>query len=141
MTDPINTILNALSGVKETKPEQWIAQCPSHGDRNPSLAIMRGDDGRALLKCWAGCTALEVVEAAGLELRDLFEHPIKCTPHTRKRLFPKYKKILQLLQQQIWIIYIVSCDIKNSCYVSDASLELLANAISDIDKMLVASDV
>lgn len=34
----------------------WIARCPAHEDRKPSLSIGLGADGRALLKCWAGCS-------------------------------------------------------------------------------------
>ncbi len=41
-------------------------------DRNPSLSIGLGDDGRALLLCHAGCTVQEIVGAMNLELSDLF---------------------------------------------------------------------
>jgi hypothetical protein len=32
------------------------ACCPAHGDRSPSLSIRDGDDGRLLLRCFAGCS-------------------------------------------------------------------------------------
>ena len=46
-------------------------QCPAHEDRKPSLSITEGDDGRALVKCHAGCTAEAVCDAVGLKLADL----------------------------------------------------------------------
>lgn len=41
----------------------WIARCPAHDDRNPSLSIAEGKDGRLLLKCFRGCTFEEVIAA------------------------------------------------------------------------------
>jgi putative DNA primase/helicase len=50
----------------------WKARCPAHEDRNPSLSISRGDDGRVLLHCHAGCEFEEICSAAGLKPADLF---------------------------------------------------------------------
>ncbi len=41
----------------------FTALCPSHDDRNPSLSITEGEDGRILFKCHAGCTQEQVLEA------------------------------------------------------------------------------
>lgn len=51
---------------------RWIACCPAHDDRSPSLSIREGRDGRVLLKCFAGCSTGAIAEALGLKLRDLF---------------------------------------------------------------------
>ena len=50
--------------------------CPAHEDRSPSLSVRSGNDGRALLHCFAGCETLEVVAAIGLSLGDLFDEPL-----------------------------------------------------------------
>jgi hypothetical protein len=50
----------------------WIARCPAHEDRNPSLSIAEGNDGRLLVNCHAACTVDAVVAALGLELHDLY---------------------------------------------------------------------
>ena len=34
----------------------WVARCPAHRDRQPSLSIADGADGRILLTCFAGCS-------------------------------------------------------------------------------------
>jgi hypothetical protein len=39
-----------------------IARCPAHEDRNPSLSLTDGDNGRLLLKCHAGCDYRAVTE-------------------------------------------------------------------------------
>lgn len=40
----------------------WMAKCPAHNDRNPSLCI-RDADGKVLLHCHAGCSQTDVIEA------------------------------------------------------------------------------
>lgn len=44
----------------------WMACCPAHDDRNPSLAL-RDDDGKVLVRCHAGCEQRVVIAA----LKDL----------------------------------------------------------------------
>lgn len=69
---PIHRLLERLDKVKETGPGRWVALCPAHDDRHPSLSLRETPDGTVLLKCWTGCGAADVVQAVGLELRDLF---------------------------------------------------------------------
>lgn len=52
--------------------EEWIARCPAHDDKNPSLSIGEGEDGRVLIKCHAGCKIEDICEAEGLHIGDLF---------------------------------------------------------------------
>ena len=51
----------------------FVARCPAHDDRNPSLSIAEGDDGRTLLNCHAGCETGDIVKKIGLRLSDLFD--------------------------------------------------------------------
>jgi len=41
----------------------WVALCPAHDDRTPSLSIQEGDDGNVLVHCHAGCTQEQVIAA------------------------------------------------------------------------------
>ena len=79
---PINALLERLDRVRETGPGRWLARCPAHDDRHPSLSIRETEDGTILIKCWAGCSAADVVSAVGLEPRDLFPD----RPETRTAL-------------------------------------------------------
>lgn len=49
----------------------YVARCPAHEDKSPSLTIQAGDKG-LLLKCWAGCELAAITEKLGLEIKDLF---------------------------------------------------------------------
>ncbi|HTV75695.1 MAG TPA: hypothetical protein VMD57_01765, partial [Candidatus Baltobacteraceae bacterium] len=64
--------MSLLQGVTRNG-DGWIAKCPAHDDQNPSLSIRQGDDGRTLLKCFAGCTADSICAALNLTTADLFD--------------------------------------------------------------------
>ena len=65
-------VLDRLEGVVASNGS-WKALCPAHDDTEPSLSVSEGDDGRALLKCFAGCATPELVARIGLDMSDLFE--------------------------------------------------------------------
>jgi hypothetical protein len=50
----------------------WIARCPAHDDRRPSLSISEGRDARILVNCFAGCSAKDIAKAVGLGVADFF---------------------------------------------------------------------
>jgi hypothetical protein len=57
----------------------WLVSCPvaghgkGRGDSNPSVSVTEGQDGRALVKCHAGCETSAVLAGWGLTMNDLFE--------------------------------------------------------------------
>jgi hypothetical protein len=67
----IRTFLARLDRVRPCAGG-WIACCPAHADRHPSLSINESDDGKILLHCHAGCDFTRVIGALGLRARDLF---------------------------------------------------------------------
>lgn len=70
--NPIDGFLSLLEGVKRTGNGTWLARCPAHQDKSPSLTIREADDNKVLIHCFAGCSAHEIVSAVGLEITDLF---------------------------------------------------------------------
>jgi len=58
----IDSILSQLEGVKRSG-SGWVALCPCHEDRTPSLSITETEDGKVLYKCFAGCTQEALSEA------------------------------------------------------------------------------
>jgi len=67
------TLLDRLQGVKPTGPGRWLAQCPAHEDRSPSLSIRELEDGRVLLHDFGGCGTQAVLDSLGLEMAALFQ--------------------------------------------------------------------
>jgi hypothetical protein len=68
---PVERVLRLLEDVREGQ-SGWTALCPAHGDRRSSLSIAEGNNGKVLLKCFAGCDTEEIVAAIGLKTSDLF---------------------------------------------------------------------
>ena len=89
-TQPVNALVSKTYGVRMKIETLFGAQprfrmigtnkanmsCPGplhkHGDRNPSLSVRETPDGVILLKCWAGCSNAEILQAIGLDFADLF---------------------------------------------------------------------
>lgn len=55
------TIAKALGGRK--MGGAWMAPCPAHDDRKPSLSIREADGGKVLIRCHAGCDQERVIAA------------------------------------------------------------------------------
>lgn len=64
-------LLALLEHVKQTGPGRWMARCPAHNDRGPSLSIRETND-RILIHCFAGCGAADVMRSVGLTLAHLY---------------------------------------------------------------------
>ena len=54
-------IAKALGGRKAGAA--WMARCPAHDDRAPSLSIADASDGKVLVRCHAGCDQRDVIAA------------------------------------------------------------------------------
>lgn len=85
----INAVLDRLDKVKK-QGNGYMACCPAHEDRNPSLSINQSDDGTVMLKCHAGCEFNAIVSALGMEPSDLFPAKEAYVPAAKK---PRISKV------------------------------------------------
>lgn len=53
------SLARALGGRKAGA--SWMARCPAHDDRAPSLSIADARDGKVLVRCHAGCNQRDVI--------------------------------------------------------------------------------
>src|SRR5262245_44291980 len=96
--------LTKLTRVRRTRLG-WMAQCPAHRDRTPSLAISVGVGGRLLIYDYAGCRPAEVVRALGLTLGDLFAEPSIGSPRPRPPRSPMAearREVLTAARREPW---------------------------------------
>ena len=88
MTAPTQLVRDALD-ARDLGPHgpdhKYMARCPAHHDRSPSLSVSEGRDGQALVHCFAGCGFDDVVNALGLERRDLFPQDSRRAPLPKMR--------------------------------------------------------
>ena len=68
----VETLIARLEGVRQNGAGKWMAKCPAHPDRSPSLSIKELPDGMILIHDFAGCGAADVLAAIGLQMTDLF---------------------------------------------------------------------
>lgn len=99
----VETLLSRLTKVKPTGRGTWLACCPHHEDRSPSMTIRECDDGRVLVHCFAGCSVFEIAGAAGIDLSELFPpKPIEHAPVMR-RPFPA-ADVLEALSHESTVV-------------------------------------
>ena len=68
----IDLLLSKLQGVKKIKgSDKWVALCPAHNDKTPSLSIRQLEDSRVLINCWSGCGAIDVLESIDMNFQHL----------------------------------------------------------------------
>ena len=107
---PIERVLDAVEQTTGQQPQKSGADfkccCPAHEDRNPSLSISEGNDGRVLMTCHAGCSLDEVLVALRLEKRDLFpQSDSESKPSSKRksskpsRSWPKSADVIAVLER------------------------------------------
>lgn len=105
----IETFLNRLEKVKRRGHGQWMACCPVHQEKTPSLSI-KDDNGTILIHCF-GCGAggVDVCGAVGIEPSELFppsDH-IDYVAKPKRAYFPA-DQVLEALQTEILVTHLVA---------------------------------
>ncbi len=52
-----------MLGKPEKAGKDWKCRCPAHDDRDPSLSLCDGDDGKLIAHCYAGCSWEDIKKA------------------------------------------------------------------------------
>src|SRR3990167_8332387 len=104
----VDLLLDKLEKVRKRGPDSWIACCPHHKDRTPSLTIKACDDGRILIKCFAGCPPLNILRSIGLDFDALF--PERLPDHNYRPLRRPFSApdVLAALGHEITIVQLAA---------------------------------
>lgn len=88
----LNEILRRVKVTNKISDHVWRCICPAHDDKEPSLDVGL-KNGKLYIKCWAGCSKEEVLQAIGIE------------PELKKdKKESVAKKLLQLVENfELWI--------------------------------------
>lgn len=89
-------VANSLQKAKRNG-SGWMACCPAHDDHNPSLSVSECEDGKVLVKCFAGCTQLSVIDA--LKAKQLWPK------QSKEKLNGKHKDNKRAPKKEISAIY------------------------------------
>ena len=127
----VTVLLNRLESVKGTGRGRWVARCPAHNDKRPSLAVRELDDGRVLVHCFAGCDVESVLAAVGLTFDSLF--PARCIGDHKpeRRPFPA-SDVLRAVAFEALLVAVAAANVSRGMALSDADRERLMVASSRI---------
>jgi len=135
-------LLSRLDKVRRTGQDRWIACCPAHGDKHPSLSIRELEDGRVLVHCFShGCSVNDIVSAVGLELSDLFP-PRPISDHFKKGERRPFvgADVLQAMQHEAVVIMMSGNAIVNGSFSENDRLRCLL-AVSRFNAGLDAAGI
>jgi hypothetical protein len=94
-------VLDRLEKVTGSKGK-WMACCPAHQDKSPSLAVTETDD-RVLVHCFSGCDTQDVTAAIGLNVADLFYNKLAGAEMTERKR-QRFEEVLKSERIQVAII-------------------------------------
>ncbi len=118
-----------LDGVKETGLGRFMARCPAHDDKSPSLGVKDCGDGFTVVNCLAGCETEDVLSAVGLSFSDLYperigsEHSYK---PTRQRC--DTRQVLRVLRSEATLVAIAAENIAKGITLSDEDRDRVFNS-------------
>lgn len=128
-------LLDRLSGVRPTGTGRWLAHCPAHEDRSPSLSIRDVGD-RVLVHCFGGCAVDDVLSAVGLTLADLYSRPLPGTGpaggHSRIHSRLAAGDALAALDHELTVAVMILSDIVAHRRISETELSRLMQAAARI---------
>jgi hypothetical protein len=123
-------LLNRLDRVKQIGPGRWIARCPAHEDRSPSLSIRELDDGRVLLKDFGGCDTESVLTALGLRMADLFPGPVQ--NYGPSQSTTPARDLLMVIDREVLVVLLILNDVLNQRIILESQIDRLMLAASRI---------
>lgn len=139
-------LIERLERVHQAAPDRWRAVCPAHESkhRTQSLAIREMPDGTVLLKCFAGCGALNVIKKVGLKPADLFAPTWRAPNEPRRAGKPNYwqgmKEAVKTLKAECQFMAIIAADIADGRAVPTHEAERCLSAALKIKAAIEACE-
>jgi len=107
-----DALLTRLERVRGKGPSKWVARCPAHKDRGPSLSVRELDTGVVLVHCFAGCSVDDVVAAVGLRVDDLFPpRPAAGDGRPPVRRPFSTRELLDALARELGVAWVILADV------------------------------
>lgn len=131
---PVDRLLDRLERVKQTTPGSWLARCPAHEDKGPSLSIRQLDDGRVLLNDFGGCESEAVLTSLGMTFADLYPQRLPGVGYAQTHSRIPARDLLELISEETSVVAIVAADFLASRSISEVNWQRLATAASRIHR-------
>lgn len=130
----VQLLLDRLDRVTPRGPNRWMARCPCHDDRTPSLSIRELADGMILLHDFGQhCAALDIVNAVGLETAILFPGGIENkSPHRDRMHGSAWRAAFRSIHKDALLVLVAAENIAAGVSLDDADRQELAAATTRI---------
>lgn len=130
----VDAFISRLEKVKRTGNGTWLACCPAHEDRSPSMSVREVEDGRVLVHCFAGCGVEAILGAVGLEFDALFPpKPAADNLPRVRRPFPA-ADVLEALAAEADLVAVAACNLGNGYELTHGDQQRLLLAQSRIEE-------
>lgn len=142
MNPNTENLLSRLTKVRG-RNGNWVACCPAHEDKSPSMTIKETPDGKILMHCFGGCSIHEITSAIGVDLSDLFP-PTDGVDYTqRQKNKPRFlaSDLLKVISFEATIVAIAANDIAKGRQLKQTDKDRLMVACARINEALVAGGV
>lgn len=127
----VENLLNNLRKVRKMGKDRWLACCPAHDDKSPSMSIRALPDGAVLVHCFAGCSAHEIVAAAGLGIAELF--PEKTEHYVPRQKMPfTHREAMAALVPEIFTIALIGRQMASGIPNDEKTQQALITAVSRV---------
>lgn len=141
MNPNLDTILSRLTKVRG-RNGNWVACCPAHDDRSPSMTI-RDVDGKILMHCFSGCSIQEITESIGVDLSDLFPPETKTHDYSKPQrpVRPRFlaSDLLKAVAFEATIVAVAAHDMAKGRALSPGDRDRLLLAQQRINEALEAN--
>lgn len=124
-------LLSRLDGVKRTGVDRWLAKCPAHDDKRPSLGVREIDNDRVLVHCWTGCSTHDVLAVVGLEFDALYPSKPSHRGNAERRPWPA-ADILRAVANEVRIVAVAAITLGQGGELTEADRARLLLASSRI---------
>jgi hypothetical protein len=139
MNPNLETLLSRLKKVRG-RDGSWMACCPSHDDKSPSMTI-RDEQGKILIHCFAGCSVPDILGAVQMDMTDLF--PVRddfIPPHQPLRPRFRAADLLKVVSFEATIVAVSAHDLAQGRVLSKEDHARLRLSIERINEALEASN-
>ena len=128
-------LIDRLDKVRAIGPDRWLARCPAHEDKSPSLSIRETERGMTLAHCFSGCEIESILDAVGLTFADIMPERIG-DQHSYKPERPNHwhasRDALRVLSHEVLIVAIAGENIANGIALSDDDRDRVSQAANRI---------
>lgn len=120
-----------LTKVKRTGRESWVACCPAHEDKNPSMTVTEKDDGRVLIHCFAGCSVDSILGAVGMTFSDIYpeREADPYQPNKPERMPFNPRDVLAAVSTESLIVALSGAQVANGEPLDDVNRKRLMLAV------------